>query len=277
MKELNKLTTELKLRGFSERTIEAYTLHNRKFLEYIKKSPENVDENDVKDYMSYLISRNNTPRSLALKKAALKFFYDEILKRNIINFKTPKIPKNIPSVLTKEEIKKLIKSSGSYKTKIIIQLLYSSGLRLSELRGLKLNDLELEEKIGWVRKGKGSKDRMFILSSYMINELKEYIKRLDKNEDYLFPGKNNTLSSRNIQKIVENAAKRAGIKKKVTPHKLRHSFATHLLEDGVDIRYIQSLLGHASIATTEIYTHVSKEKIKAIRNPLDTLNDDKNL
>jgi integrase/recombinase XerD len=271
MKELDKLTTELKLRGFSERTIEAYTLHNRKFLEHIKKSPEKIIEQDIKDYMAHLISINNTPRSLALKKASLKFFYDEVLKKDIVNFKTPKIPKTIPSVLTKEEIKRLINSAGSYKTKVIIQFLYSSGLRLSELTSLKINDLELDEKIGWVRSGKGAKDRMFVLSNFIIEELKTYIKTLDKDEIYLFPGKNNTLSSRNVQKIVENAAKKAGIKKKVTPHKLRHSFATHLLEDGVDIRYIQSLLGHASIATTEIYTHVSKEKIKSIKNPLDTL------
>jgi len=274
---LKKLETELKLRGFSERTIEAYVLHNKKFLEYIKKTPEEVNEQDIKDYIGYLISRSNAPRSLALKKAALKFLYDEILKKEIVNFKTPKIPKNIPSVMTKEEIKKLIDSAGSYKTKMIIQFLYSSGLRLSELISLKINDLELKEKMGWVRKGKGSKDRMFILSDSIVKELTEYLKTLDKDEVYLFPGRNGLLSSRNIQKIIENAARRAGIKKKVTPHKLRHSFATHLLEAGIDIRYIQSLLGHASIATTEIYTHVSKEKIRAIKNPLDMLNEDKNI
>ncbi len=273
MKELNKLITELKLRGFSDKTIEAYTLHNKKFLEYIKKNPEEVNEDDIKDHISYLISNKNSPRSLALKKAALKFFYDEILKKNIVNLKTPKIPKSIPAVLTKEETKRLIDNARNYKTKLIIQLLYSSGLRLSELRNLKINDLELEEKIGWVRKGKGSKDRIFILSNLIVKELKDYIQTLDKNEVYLFPGKNNVLSSRNIQKIIENSAKKAGIKKRVTPHTLRHSFATHLLEDGIDIRYIQSLLGHASIATTEIYAHVSKEKIKAIKNPLDTLNN----
>ncbi|MBI2667340.1 tyrosine-type recombinase/integrase [Candidatus Woesearchaeota archaeon] len=274
---LKKLETELKLRGFSERTIEAYTLHNKKFIEYIKKSPEKVNEEDIKSYIGFLISNKNSPRSLALKKAALKFLYDEVLKKNIVNFKTPKIPKNIPSVMTMEEVKKLINSAGSYKTKMIIKFLYSSGLRLSELRGLKINDLELKDKMGWVRRGKGSKDRMFILSDSIVKELNDYLKTLDKNEVYLFPGRNGVLSSRNIQKIVENAAKKAGIKKKVTPHKLRHSFATHLLESGVDIRYIQSLLGHASIATTEIYTHVSKEKIKAIKNPLDMLNEDKNI
>ena len=271
MEELKKLVTELKLRGFSERTIDAYTLHNRKFIEYIKKSPEKINEEDIKGYIGFLISNKNSPRSLALKKAALKFLYDEVLKKNIVNFKTPKIPKNIPSVMTMEEVKKLINSAGSYKTKMIIQFLYSSGLRLSELINLKINDLELKEKMGWVRKGKGSKDRMFIISEHLAKELNEYIKTLDKNEIYLFPGRNGTLSSRNIQKIVESAAKRAGIKKKVTPHKIRHSFATHLVEDGVDIRKIQVLLGHSSISTTEIYAHVSSVELKKISNPLDKL------
>ncbi len=269
---LRTLETELKLRGFSDNTIVTYSLTNRLFLKWIKKDPNDVTEQDIKDYLAYLISdKKVSPSSIALKKAALKFLFDEVLKKNIVNLKTPKIPKHIPVVLTKEEVKRLIDSAASHKSRFIIRFLYSSGLRLSELIKLRLKDLEIDEKIGWVRSGKGSKDRMFILSDIIIQELKKYILTLDENEEYLFPGKKGHISSRNIQKIVDNAAKRAGLNKKVHPHMLRHCFATHLLEAGVDIRKIQELLGHSNLQTTQIYTSVSTEELKKVKSPLDNL------
>ncbi len=269
---LKKLETELKLRGFSQNTIKTYVLSNKLFLEWIKKQPEHVTEQDVKDYLSHLMSDNGVlASSIALKKAALKFLFDEILKKGIVNLKTPKIAKHVPVVLTKDEVKRLIDSAGSYKSKVMIQFLYSSGLRLSELVKLKVDDLEMKEKIGWVRGGKGGKDRMFILSESIIKELEKYTLTLNLNEKYLFPGKKGYISSRNVQKIVGFAARRAGIKKNVHPHMLRHCFATHLLEAGVDIRKIQELLGHANLQTTQIYTSVSKEELKKVRSPLDSL------
>tara|TARA_Y100000310_G_scaffold159627_1_gene159302 strand:- start:60541 stop:61362 length:822 start_codon:yes stop_codon:yes gene_type:complete len=273
MKEvLDKLTMELKLRGFSERTVEAYLLHNRKFLQYIKKDPNKVTEDEIKGYLADLISKKELSlKTISLKKASLKFLFDEVLKMNIVNLKTPKVPRSIPVILTKEEVKRLIDSASRIKTKLIIKLLYSSGLRVSELTNLKINDLEFEEKIGWVRKGKGSKDRMFLLSDSLIIDIKNHLKTLSEDEIYLFPGKNTTLTPRNIQKIIETTGKKANIKKQVTPHKLRHSFATHLLSDGVDIRFIQSLLGHTNLNTTQIYTHVSGEQLKKIKSPLDNL------
>lgn len=269
---LKKLETELKLRGFSQNTIKTYVMANKLFLEWIKKQPEQVTEQDVKDYLAYLMSEKGvSASSIALKKAALKFLFDEILKKGIVNLKTPKIPKHVPAVLAKDEVKRLIDSAGSYKSRVMIQFLYSSGLRLSELVKLKVDDLEMKEKIGWVRGGKGGKDRMFILSEALIKELEEYMLTLDFNEKYLFPGKNGYISSRNVQKIISFAAKRAGIKKNVHPHMLRHCFATHLLEAGVDIRKIQELLGHSSLSTTELYTHVSTQQLKKIKSPLDSL------
>ncbi|MBL7101016.1 MAG: tyrosine-type recombinase/integrase [Nanoarchaeota archaeon] len=273
MEILKRLETELKLRGFSHNTVRTYLTTNKLFLEWVKKQPESVKEQDVKDYLAHLISdKKISASSIALKKAALKFLYDEVLNKDIVNLKTPKIPKHIPVVLTKDEIRSLIDSAGSYKTKVIIQFLYSTGLRLSELVSLKINDLELKEKMGWVRKGKGNKDRLFILSNKLIEELEKYMLTLKEDELYLFPNKKNGhLSARNIQKIVQNAARRAGIKKKVHPHMLRHCFATHLLEAGVDIRKIQELLGHANLQTTQIYTSVSKEELKKVKSPLDNL------
>lgn len=269
---LKKLETELKLRGFSPHTLKAYLTANRLFLDWVKKNPEQATEQDIKDYLGHLIDKEISPSSIALKKAALKFLFYEILKRKIMeDIKTPKIPQHVPVVLTKDEIKQLIESAGSYKSKVMIQFLYSSGLRLSELIKLKINDLEIKEKIGWVRKGKGSKDRLFLLSDNLIKELEKYMLTLDPNEKYLFPGKKGHISPRNVQKVVEKASERAGLKKKVYPHMLRHCFATHLLEAGVDIRKIQELLGHSNLQTTQIYTSVSKEELKKVKSPLDNL------
>jgi len=269
---LKKLETELKLRGFSQNTIKTYLISNTLFLDWIKKQPEQVIEQDVKDYLAHLMSDEKiAASSIALKKAALKFLFDEILKMGIVNLKTPKIPKHVPVVLTREEVKKLIVSAGSYKSKVMIQFLYSSGLRLSELINIKINDLEIKEKIGWVRGGKGSKDRMFLLSEMIIKELEKYMLTLEPDEKYLFPGEKGHVSARNVQKIIDNATERAGLRKKVHPHMLRHCFATHLLDAGVDIRKIQELLGHANLQTTQIYTSVSKEELKKVKSPLDCL------
>ena len=269
---LKKLETELKLRGFSNQTIKAYVLQNKLFLDYIKKEPEQITEEDIKLYLSSQISDHNAqPRTVAQKKAALKFLYDEVMQKNIVNLKTPKIPKSVPEILSRDEIKLLIGAAFSPKSKLIIKFLYSTGLRVSELVNLKLTDFNLESKEGWVRKGKGGKDRFFKLPDSIIPELKNYISTLDKSEKQLLPGKQGTTSPRNIRKIVDVAAKLAKLDKKVSPHKLRHSYATHLLENGTDIRIIQKLLGHASIGTTEIYTHVSNEQLKKVTSPLDNL------
>jgi integrase/recombinase XerD len=270
---IDQLDTELKLRGFSVQTIKTYTRHNKLFLDYVKKEPKDVSEGDIKSYLAHVISDEKaSPRTVALKKAALKFLYDELMKKGIVNLKTPKIPKSNPIVLTKEEVRLLINSAPRDKSRLIMELIYSSGLRVSECVTLKVNDLDLDNKIIRVKSGKGNKDRITIFSSNIIPELKRYILTLDKDEVYLFPNsKGSNLSVRNIQKLIQKSAVKAGIKKKVSPHTLRHSFATHLLEDGTDIRLIQELLGHSQLSTTQIYTHVSKEQLSRIKSPLDTV------
>ncbi|MEK6852269.1 MAG: site-specific tyrosine recombinase/integron integrase [Nanoarchaeota archaeon] len=271
MSELKKLESELRLRGFSGNTITSYVVHNKHFLNFIKKPSNLITTDDIKSYLSYLLEKNLSTSSLALVKASLKFYYDEILKKDIFrDIRTPKKDKKLPEVLSKEEVKKLLEAAGNNKSKLIISLLYSSGLRLSELCNLKVTDLEFAQKIGWVRKGKGKKDRLFILSEKLSEDLKQYIER-EKLSNYLFPGREGRITPRNIQKIVKNASLRTGIKKKISPHTLRHSFGTHLLENGVDIRKIQELLGHANLQTTQIYAHVSSEELKKIKSPLDTL------
>jgi integrase/recombinase XerD len=154
----------------------------------------------------------------------------------------------------------------------MIQLIYACGFRVSELTNLKVHDLNFEEMIGHVRQSKGRKDRVFNIPQKLLKKLKKQVQKQQKtNQEFLFSGQNGKLSDRNIQKIMKNAVKKAGIEKDVHPHTLRHSFATHLLEAGTDIRMIQELLGHADLSTTQIYTHISTEELKKIKSPFDNI------
>lgn len=272
---LQKLATELKIRGFSDRTISAYTIHNRKFLEFIKKEPVNIAAEDVKAYMAHLMSEKGLkPSSVSLAMSSLRFLYDEMMGKGVfVNIKMPKLEKKLPTVLTKDEIRKLIAATDNEKHKLLIKMLYSSGLRVSECVSLRIDDLNLEDRFGTIRAGKGKKDRNMILSESLAADLKDYLEKTGKNSEngYIFDVKGKALSIRQAQKIVTGAAKKAGIRKRVFCHALRSSFATHLLESGTDIRIIQELLGHANLATTQRYTMVSREQLRKVRSPLDDL------
>jgi len=268
-KILRKIEIEMKLRGFSTNTIDAYLLYNGKFLEYIKKSPEDVTEDDIKEFLAHKMEDSVSNGSLALIKASLKFYYCEVLGKNFSWIKTPRSNKRLPVVLTKNEIKELLDSTENEKHRLLIELLYSTGLRLSECINLKYSDLDLKENIGWVRKGKGSKDRIFIISDRFKRNLLKYKEK--KGGEYIFTTNGKRMSPRGIQHAIKVSVEKAGIGKDVHVHTLRHSFATHLLENGVDIRKIQSLLGHSNLQTTQIYVQVSSEEIKKIKSPLDTI------
>ncbi len=270
---LEKLETELKIRGFSKKTVDAYLYHNKNFCNFTNKIPNSVDENDAKKYMAYLISdRKLRPKSVNLILSALKFFHREILQNPAFNaVKAPKLEKKLPTVLTKEEIRKLIDAANNPKHKLIIELMYSSGLRVSECVSLKFDDLDLQEKMGKIRHGKGDKERYIILSDSLISHLKEYSSKKKDNSQYIFSVNGRPITTRQAQKVVKGTAKKAGIKKRVFCHALRSSFATHLLEAGTDIRVIQELLGHSDLSTTQIYTKVSTQQLKKVKSPLDTL------
>ena len=263
-----KLETELRIRGMSQQTVLTYILHCQKFLEFIKKQPEDIQEEDVKAYLAEKISKESAPRSVALAKSAILFLTNEIMGK-VIKIKTPKIPRSIPEVLNKDEIKQLLASAKSDKHLLIIELLYSSGLRLNELINLKIEDLELDNRSGWVRGGKGGKDRMIILSNSVVKHIKHFCG--ERKTGYILQGRNGQLSRRAVQKALDEIAKRAKLTKNISPHKLRHSFATHLLEAGTDIRNIQVLLGHADLSTTQIYTQVTNKELKKIKSPMDNL------
>lgn len=270
---LKKLNTEAKLRGFSPQTIRMYLFYNDKLLDYTKKEPEDITEDDIKDFLGYKLSDDSVSNAtIALIKAALKFFYTEILGRNISQIKTPKRSQKLPVVLSQNEIKNLLDKTENLKHRLIIELLYSTGLRLTECINLKYSDLDLNDGIGWVRLGKGSKDRIFIISEIFKKDLLDYKeKNRSEGKGYIFLVNGKKMTYRGIQHAIKISAERAGIDKPVHVHTLRHSFATHLLENGVDIRKIQKLLGHSNLQTTQIYTQVSSEEIKKIKSPLDML------
>lgn len=264
------LETELTLRGMSSNTKEAYCKYNIQFLSFIKKEANKVTRNEIKHFLATKINEGIAPRTINLMRSALFFYFNEVLNKNFATIKVPKIAKSLPIYLTKPEVTNLISNSGSKKSKLIIKLLYSSGLRVSELCKLRIEEIDFNLGKGYVRGGKGGKDRLFFMGKILAQELKSFI--VNKEEGFLFLGSSESpISERNVQKIVSNAAKRAGIQKRVTPHKLRHSFATHLHDSGTSIRTIQELLGHSNLQTTEIYTHVSSKKLDEVRNPLDDL------
>jgi len=265
---LEKLETELKLLKKSPMTIRNYIYFNSKLLEYCNKEPQELSEDDIKKFLATMTEKASS--SIILAMAAIKFATSKVLGKDLtLNIERPKKEKTLPSVLSKEEIKKLIEAAETKKSRLIIQFLYSTGLRVSELVNLKVQDINLAEKTGIVKRGKGKKDRLIVLPEKLIQELEHYIKEHPQNI-YLF-SKEKPLTPRNIQKIIKKATAKAQIQKKVTPHTLRHSYATHLLESGTDIRIIQTLLGHENLNTTQIYTHVSTEELKKIKNPLDEL------
>ncbi len=263
----------MKLRGFSRQTSKMYLFYNRKFLEFIKKYPDDVEVDDIREFLAYKMSDDSLSNaSIALIKASLKFLYTDMLGKNLSLVRTPKASKKLPVVLTRKEIKDLIENTDNFKHRLLIELLYSTGLRLSECINLKYTDLDINEGTGWVRLGKGSKDRLFILSDMFTKDLIVYKeKSVSDGKGYIFTVNGRKMSPRGIQHAIKTVAKRAGLDKEVHVHTLRHSFATHLLENGVDIRKIQKLLGHSNLQTTQIYTQVSSEEIKKIKSPLDML------
>ncbi len=273
MTQMRRLVNELRLRGYSEATVEHYFRLNQQFIEFIKKTPENVEKEDLKEYLGHLISsKKASPRTVQLTRSAILFFLNEVLEKEIFNVKAPKVGKSLPIVLTKEEVKRLIGAASHEKSRLLIKLLYASGLRVGECVSMKVDDLELGQRIAWVRGGKGGKDRMVILSESLIKDLRPFLNKNSMTRGPIFTSRSGgPMSVRNAEKIVKNAAKRAGITKQVSPHKLRHSFATHLREAGTDLRVIQELLGHANLQTTEIYTHVSSEEKRKVVSPLDAL------
>jgi site-specific recombinase XerD len=268
-----ELKRELVSRKYSPKTIKAYIHYNEDFLKIVGKHPKDITESDIKDYLFYLVDRRKVATStLNIAINALKFYYGTILKRKFsYEIKRPKKDKKLPVVLSQEEVSKILSCVSNLKHKAILMLTYSAGLRVSEVVKLKVENIDSQRKLVYIKGAKGRKDRYTLLSDAVVETLRLYWKSYHPKK-WLFSGRNeNHLTTRSVEKIFNQALMETGIKKDVSIHSLRHSFATHLLESGVDLRYIQELLGHKSSKTTEIYTHVSNKDLSRIQNPLDSI------
>jgi len=269
-----KLENELRSRKYSRRTIDAYIYFNRLLCKNLQKTPEEIQTGDIKQFLAEIEKdRNYSASSLNLAISSMKFFYKTVIQKDILREQhRPRQDKRLPVVLSKDEIKKIFMKEKNYKHSLLLMMVYASGLRVSEVVCLKKQDIDISRKLINIRAAKGRKDRYTIVSDTVINVLTDYYSRYDIS-GWLFCGYNpdKHISIRSAQYIFENALKEAKIDKPASIHSLRHSFATHLLEAGTDIRYIQELLGHTSVRTTERYTHVAKRKTLAITSPLDTI------
>jgi site-specific recombinase XerD len=263
---------KLQLKKYANNTVKSYILAFETFINHYKaKELIQINENDVRNYVLKLIQENKSDSYINIAINSIKFYYESVLgmPNRFYQIERPRKAKKLPKVLSKEDVLKIIANTNNLKHKCIASLLYSSGIRRNELINLKLTDIDSKRMLILIEAAKGKKDRYTILSHTLLKDLREYYKQW-KPEKYIFEGLyGKQYSVQSVGQIVKNAAIKAGIQITVTPHMLRHSFATHLLEDGVDIRQIQVLLGHSSTKTTEIYTHVATTTFNKITNPLD--------
>lgn len=276
----NTYIEHLKLKRYSENTIKSYVSEFKKFSSYFSKyNLETLDKDDIKGYLLYLIQKQKVSASSQNQAInAIKFYYEKVLQRPKMGFKIerPRKKKRLPQIITEQEVLKLLKATTNLKHKTILAILYSAGIRMGELINLRKEDIVWDKSFLFIRGGKGNKDRITLLSENVSKLLKKYLK-IYKPNYWLIENQNRCkYSPSSVRAILRKSAIKAEINQRVYPHMLRHSFATHLLEKGTDIRYIQSLLGHRSSKTTEVYTHVSKKSLANIQSPLDSIIEDEN-
>jgi site-specific recombinase XerD len=271
---------ELQRRNMSKITIRLYLRAVEEFARFFKTPPDRLGLEHVRQYQAHLFTdRKLEPVSVAQQLSALRFFFLKTLKRPWMreDMPAPKQAIRLPDILSREEVERLIQSAAGPLHRICILVLYATGLRREELVRLKVEDIDSARMLIHVRQGKGRKDRKIMLSPRLLTELRDYWRSANpKPQTYLFPGQagSNTavpMSDKTVWSAVREAATRAGLAKRVHPHTLRHCFATHLLEDGADLRTIQLLLGHADLKSTSRYLHLSERHLKAAASPLDSL------
>ena len=259
---------ECRRRRYSDKTAKTYIACINRFLKYTKKELGKISKKDVRLFLEYLSENNKAGNTLNVYHMAIKFLFEDILKKRMyINIKYSKTPERLPVCLTKDELKLLFQNIKNPKHRLMIEFLYSSGLRVSELLNMKVNDLNLENGFGFVRKGKGKKDKLIVLSKIIIPKIRQLIQE-ENLTDFLFvSNRKSKYSPRSIQQILKNANNFSN--KNIHPHALRHSFATHLIESGYAVNEVQALLGHKSPETSMIYLHTAKTNLLNIKSPLD--------
>lgn len=263
---------KLELKRYANSTVRTYVSFFEMFINHYREKELNaIDESDIRAFLQTLIRRNVSDSYLNQAINAIKFYYEVVLgmPNRFYDIERPRKESKLPTVISKEEILAIIDNTNNIKHRCIVEMLYGSGLRRSELLNLKITDVDSKRMLIRVKGGKGKKDRHTLLSKSALADLRVYYREW-KPRNYLFEGrKASRYGAESVLNIVKKAAARAKIPQTVTPHVLRHSFATHLLESGVDLRRIQVLLGHGSSKTTEIYTHVATNTFMEIKNPLD--------
>jgi len=264
-----KMKQEMKLRNFSPKTVKSYSYYITNILQFANKGASSISAEDVRSYLEMLADSNSSASTINSAYSALKFYFGNILHRKFfVNIPRAKKEKKLPVVLSKDEIKRMIEVVSNQKHQCILQLLYGSGLRVSEVIKVRMSDFDFDRKLLHIKQGKGNKDRYTIFSEKLLTILEKQ-KKIKEANDYLFTGYDNKkpLTVVSINNIVKQSATKANIQKNISAHSLRHSFATHLLENGTSIRYIQALLGHARLETTQIYTQVTNPNLKNITSP----------
>ncbi len=264
------MTDELKLRNYSAKTIKVYLMYNQHFLACCRKRPQEVTSSDIRNYLLSLVDKRYSSSAINLAHNALNFYYQQILKRKF-DLPFQKREEKARAVPPAEEIQKLVNALQNPKHKLLVSLLYASGARVSEVVRIKLHDLDFERKLLLIRGGKGNKDRYTILSNLVILQIKNYLQKRPYQSDYLFASHDGHITPSTVEQVLKQAWKRAHLKNKITPHSLRHSFATHLMEAGIQDKYLQKLLGHKDIKTTQIYATAMTKHIQGIKSPHDNL------
>lgn len=271
-----QMKSDLLLKRYSPHTTHAYLQCIRNFAKHFMRSPAEMGETEVRQFILHLARERKVSASVhTTHVTALKFLYRITLRRPEVvqHLPYPKRPKTLPEVLTMQEVLALFQAIKSATYKAILALAYGAGLRISEVCTLKPTDIDSQRMRIHVRRGKGNRDRYVLLGETMLTLLREYYQKARRKGDYLFPGQKpqTPLTPAAIRKVLKKVAAQAGLSKKITPHTLRHSFATHLLETGYDLRVVQTLLGHASIQTTQRYTHITDRLLSLTRSPLDLI------
>lgn len=266
---LDKTERILQLRNYSPKTRKAYLLYIKKYITFSKKKEFKNKQKAIEEFLLDKHKRKQSPQTINLALNAVKFLYVKVLKdRQKINLKFAKRNKRLPIVLSRAEIERIITATQNAKYRLMISLGYACGLRVSEVTALKVADLDIDELVVHVKKAKGQKDRISVLPEKLQNDLRNIIAG-KKADDFVFDSnRGGKLTTTSLQKMFRKSLAKTKIKKTATFHSLRHSFATHLLENGVDVRYVQELLGHANIRTTQIYTKVTNPQLKNIKSPL---------
>ncbi len=278
---LRMMEQKLNLKGYSKNTNKTYLQQFKEFLKfYCDSQADELTEIEIRNYLLYLVEQRKVSKSLQNQAInAIKFFYEKILKqdRKVYYMERPMRDKKLPEVLSQQELMSIFEAAGNIKHRVMLMLIYAAGLRRSELLALRLGDVDLDRNVVFIRGGKGRKDRQSIMAQSLAPLVREYIEK-NAPKFWMFEGRaGERYSESSLQQVLKQATAKAGIKKQVRLHMLRHSFATHLLESGTSTRYIQVLLGHESPVTTEIYAQVTRFGLDKIHSPLDQIAATKHL